>query len=256
MFEIFLLSLVQSLTEFLPVSSSGHLVLLKVFGISHQNLLMDLTLHLGTLVAVLVYFRSDIKKLLLGFWHQGAEQALGFKLILATLPTFFVGFFLINFVENWFHTPKIIALTSIIFGIFLWLSDTLTKKNNPLKKLTYKGAFMIGCFQCLALIPGTSRSGITITAARLLGLNRPDSAKFSMLLSVPTIAAGALLAFLEASHETLSTSALSMGSAVVLSAIFGLIAISFLMKWVQKSSFAVFAIYRLVLGIILLILFV
>ncbi len=255
MFEIFLLSLVQSLTEFLPVSSSGHLVLLKFFGLSHQNLVMDLTLHLGTLFAVLFYFRGDIKNLLFGFWHQGAERDLAFKLIVATIPVCCVGFFLIHFVENWFHTPTTIAITSIVFGILLWLSDALIKKNKSLKKLTFKGAFIIGCFQILALIPGTSRSGITITAARLLGLNRPDSAKFSMLLSVPTIAAGALLAFSEASHETLGTSVLSMGAAVVLSAIFGLIAISFLMKWVQKSSFAIFAIYRLILGAILLLLF-
>lgn len=255
MFEIFLLSLVQSLTEFLPVSSSGHLVLLKFFGLSHQNLVMDLTLHLGTLFAVLFYFRGDIKNLLFGFWHQGAERDLALKLIVATIPVCCVGFFLIHFVENWFYTPTTIAITSIVFGVLLWLSDTLIKKNKSLKKLTFKGVFIIGCFQILALIPGTSRSGITITAARLLGLNRPDSAKFSMLLSVPTITAGALLAFSEASHETLGTSVLSMGAAVVLSAIFGLIAISFLMKWVQKSSFAIFAIYRLILGAILLLLF-
>lgn len=255
MFEIFLLSLVQSLTEFLPVSSSGHLVLLKFFGLSHQNLVMDLTLHLGTLFAVLFYFRGDIKNLLFGFWHQGAERDLALKLIVATIPVCCVGFFLIHFVENWFHTPKIIACTSIIFGIFLWLSDTLTKKNKSLKKLTYKGALMIGCFQSLALIPGTSRSGITITAARLLGINRPDSARFSMLLSVPTIAGGALLAFLGATKAGLTISLFSLSMAIILSAVFGLVAISFLMKWVQKSSFAIFAIYRLILGAILLFLF-
>jgi len=255
MFETILLSFVQSLTEFLPVSSSGHLVLLKAFGISHQTLLMDLTLHLGTLLAVLFYFWKDIRNLLLKSWHVGFEQSLTLKLIVATLPTCLAGFLLIKHVESLFHTPKVIAITSIVFGILLWLSDSLNKRNKPLKKISYKDAFVIGCFQILALVPGTSRSGITITAARFLGINRPDSAKFSMLLSIPTIAAGGLFAFIQAikSPQHLSVLPLLLGGG--LSAIFGLFAISFLMKWVQKASFAIFAIYRLILGGLLLFLF-
>ena len=255
MFEIVLLSFMQSLTEFLPVSSSGHLVLLKAFGLSQQTLFMDVVLHLGTLLAILFYFRRDIKHLLMQSWHRGAEQALTLKLIIATFPICLVGFLLIKHIESLFHTPKIIALTSIVFGLFLWLSDSLRKKNNSLNKLTYKGAFIIGCFQVLSLIPGTSRSGITITAARLLGLNRVDSTKFSMLLSIPTIAASGLFALWQTTKTPFTDPIFPFILGCFLSALFGLFAISFLMKWVKKSSFVLFAIYRLILGILLLILF-
>lgn len=255
---ILLLAFVQSATEFLPVSSSGHLALMDTLGISNQNLLMDIALHVGTLIAVCAFFSKDIIALLTGFWRKGFEQKLGISLIIATLPALIVGFVFENIIETVFRSPVIIAYTSIFYGLLLWITDKFSPKSKNLVQITYLHAFYIGLAQALALIPGTSRSGITMTCARFLGYQRTDSAKFSMLLSIPVIGLGAGYMFIKAFLENeLSTDiGLQIGIGVIAAAIFGLFAVWFLMRWLKTASFAVFAGYRIILGIILLFLFV
>ena len=255
---ILLLAFVQSATEFLPVSSSGHLALMDTLGISNQNLLMDIALHVGTLIAVCAFFSKDIITLLTGFWRKGFEQKLGISLIIATLPALIVGFVFENIIETVFRSPVIIAYTSIFYGLLLWITDKFSPKSKKLVQITYLHAFYIGLAQALALIPGTSRSGITMTCARFLGYQRTDSAKFSMLLSIPVIGLGAGYMFIKAFLENeLSTDiGLQIGIGVISAAIFGLFAVWFLMRWLKTASFAVFAGYRIILGIILLFLFV
>lgn len=255
--DILLLSFVQSATEFLPVSSSGHLVLTEKFGLSNQSLLMDISLHLGTLIAVLAFFHKDILSLLKNFYKKTHERILAIQLIIATIPACIIGFFFNDIVETALRSPIIIAFTSIFYGILLWIADKYSSSKKEFKDITIKEAFIIGCAQALALIPGTSRSGITMTCARFLGINRIDSAKFSMLLSIPVIALGAFyMIFKNATNGVLTPEMISTLSIGIVSAgIFGLIAVWFLMKWLKTASFALFAIYRIILGIILLFIF-
>lgn len=255
--ETILLSFIQSATEFLPVSSSGHLILAEKFGLSDQSLSMDVALHVGTLIAVLAYFWKDVWGLISKIWKPGFERNLCIQLIVATLPALVVGYFLHDIVETVFRSPMLIAGTSIFYGILLWWVDKVSKRDRVLSSLTLKGAFMIGCAQTLALVPGTSRSGITITCARYLGLKRTEAARFSMLLSIPVILLGALYElYRNYSSGTLShllSNELYMG--VFMSAVFGMIAVWFLMRWVKTASFAIFAIYRVILGIVLILYF-
>lgn len=252
-----LLAFVQSATEFLPVSSSGHLILMEKFGISDQSLLMDISLHLGTLFAVVAFFWREIKELIIGFWHKGVEQKLGVELIVATIPAALAGFFFEEIIETLLRSPLIIGVTSIFYGILLWVADYFAPKNKTIREITYKDALIIGLAQSLALIPGTSRSGITMTTARFLGVNRIDSARFSMLMSVPIIGMGGIyMLFKGAAEGSLSGDVMTqlfigVGSA----AIFGLLAVWFLMRWLKTASFAVFAAYRILLGLFLLFFF-
>ncbi|MBQ8251272.1 MAG: undecaprenyl-diphosphate phosphatase [Alphaproteobacteria bacterium] len=255
--DILLLSFVQSATEFLPVSSSGHLILMEKFGFSNQNLLMDISLHLGTLIAVLAFFYKDILNILKNFYKKSQEQKLLFHLIVATIPACILGYFFNDIIETTLRSPIIIAFTSIFYGCLLWAADKFFPSQKSIKDISLKEALIIGCAQALALIPGTSRSGITMTSARFLGLNRVDSAKFSMLLSIPVIALGAFyMLFKSASNGTLTPEIISNLSIGIVSAgIFGLAAVWFLIRWLKTASFALFAIYRIILGIILLCIF-
>ena len=257
-FETLLLSFMQSATEFLPVSSSGHLVLMEKFSVSNQTLLMDISLHVGTLFAVLAFFHKDILALLKKFYVKGtAENKLALQLILATIPACVVGFFLSDIIETVLRSPIVIAYTSIFYGILLYVADKFSPTKKEIKDMSYKDAFFIGCAQALALIPGTSRSGITMTTARFLGVGRVQSAKFSMLMSIPVIALGALYMIFKSFLEGVVTSNMmqEIGFGVTSSAVFGLFAVWFLMRWLKTASFAVFAIYRVVLGICLLFIF-
>lgn len=253
----FWLSVVQSATEFLPVSSSGHLILMEKFGFSNQTLLMDIALHLGTLLAVCAFFAKDIKRLFLGFWHRGTEQKIDFSIIIATIPALIVGYFLNDIIETTLRSPIIIAFNSIFFGILLWAVDFYAPKTKTINQMTYLNALYIGIAQSLALIPGTSRSGITMTCARFLGYTRVESARYSMLMSIPVIALGAIYMFWEGSQEGALTDGTLMQIifGIFFSGIFGLLAVWFLMKWLKNASFGIFAVYRIALGIFLLIYF-
>ncbi|MBO7244136.1 MAG: undecaprenyl-diphosphate phosphatase [Alphaproteobacteria bacterium] len=257
-FDTLLLSFMQSATEFLPVSSSGHLVLMEKFGFSNQSLLMDISLHVGTLFAVIAFFYKDIYALLKGFYRKGSlEQKLVLQLILATIPACVVGFFLSDIVETVLRSPLVIAFTSIFYGILLYVADRFFPVKKDISDMNYKDAFVIGCAQALALVPGTSRSGITMTAARFLGLARVQSAKFSMLMSIPVISLGALYMIYKAFSEGAITPNMiqEISFGIISAGIFGLFAVWFLMRWLRTASFAVFAIYRVLLGICLLFIF-
>ena len=256
-FDTLLLSFIQSATEFLPVSSSGHLVLMEKLGFSNQTLLTDIALHLGTLIAVIAFFHKDILNLLKKFYKKGAEQRLCFQLIVATIPACIFGFFLSDIIETALRSPLVIAFTSIFYGVLLWVADKFSPNKKEIKNISTKEALLIGCAQALALIPGTSRSGITMTTARFLGISRVESAKFSMLLSIPVIFLGACyMIFKEASEGSLTGSIIEQLSVGIFSAgVFGLLAVWFLMRWLKTASFALFAIYRILLGIFLLFVF-
>ncbi len=249
-----ILSVMQSVTEFLPVSSSGHLILLDSFGITNQDLLMDISLHLGTLFAVCAFFYKDILNMLTGFWHKGVQQKIVFSLIIATIPAGLAGFFLNDIIETVLRSPMIIAFTSIFYGILLWVVDKYAPKTKTVEQITYRHAFCIGLAQALALVPGTSRSGITMTCARFLGYKRVESARFSMLMSIPVIALGGIYMLWQGAQEgALSAEMIhQLTIGIASSALFGLLAVWFLMRWLKKASFGIFAVYRVALGFFLL----
>jgi len=261
--HLIILALIQGLTEFLPISSSAHLILpSKLLGWPDQGPLIDVMAHFGSLFAVLLYFRRDVADILHGCIDLlqrklNTNSALALNLIISTPPALLLGFLLAS--QGWddlLRSPLLIAFTTIFFGVLLWLSDVRAKSDKPVQNLTWGGAVILGLAQSLALIPGTSRSGITMTAGRTLGLSREASARFSMLMSLPIIGAGGLYATLKLmSAESTAYSATLMNGLVVagLSFITAYACIALFMKWVGRIGFFPFMIYRLILGFGLLI---
>ena len=254
------LAIVQGLTEFLPVSSSGHLILFAEFtSFEDQGLAVDIALHIGSLLAVMIYFHKDIFKMLKGVFSKyllpnfkNSGNKLAYMIIIASIPALVLGFILRNFGMESLRSARIIGWNILIYGLILFFADKIGKNNKTSDNIGYKVAVLIGVAQCLALIPGTSRSGITITMARFLGVNRSEAAKFSMLLSIPTIlAAGALETYrlwkASATGEVLDTL-----DAIGCSFVASIIVIFAMMKWLKKFSFLPFVIYRVVLGLILI----
>lgn len=265
--HLFILALVQGITEFLPISSSAHLVLVPVLtGWPDQGLLLDVAVHVGTLVAVLVYFHRDTRGLTLAalgsFGVAPARRAVAgtrysalfWALVLATLPVVIVGLGLkLMDLHEAMRSAYVIAFTSIIFGLLLYWADQRMARHKTMNTMTLKPALMIGLAQILALIPGTSRAGITMTAGRALGFNRIDAARFSMLLAIPTILAAGALGAVELIQEGLDgqwRDALIGAGFAFLAA---LVSIHFLMRWLERASMTIFVVYRVVLGIGLLL---
>ena len=247
MFEVIILSIVQGVTEFLPISSSAHLILIsKYFNFNNENLTLDISLHLGSLLAIIFYFRKE----LLNFM---SNKKLFFKIILSSLPVMIFGFFLIklNLIEH-LRNYKVIGWCTIIFGIFLYFCDQQKVKKVINKDFKYSTAAYIGFFQVLSLIPGVSRSGITISGARFFHFKRVDSAKISFLLSIPALSAVSLFGI----QKLITTNNLYISSlnllGIVLSFLFSYITIKFLVKFLQKFSLVSFVFYRIVLGCIIL----
>lgn len=260
---LIILALVQGITEFLPISSSGHLLLVHhYFGDAknwEQHMVLDVAVHVGTLFSVLLYFREDVAAMLkactgmLTRTSDPKSTRLIKHLIIASIPVILAGLALQILKSDWVLLLQVTAWATLIFGIALWVADISGEKSKTLDNMTLKHAILIGLAQALALIPGTSRSGITMTAARFLGYSRTESAHFSLLLAIIAIAgAGTLgaLQLIESGNTALGIDALI---ATLLAFISGWIAIALMMKWLEKSSFAPFAIYRIILGIILLI---
>ncbi|HOO81724.1 MAG TPA: undecaprenyl-diphosphate phosphatase [Alphaproteobacteria bacterium] len=260
---LIILALVQGITEFLPISSSGHLILVhRIFGDieSWENrLVLDVAVHVGTLFSVLIYFRKDVIAMLCGlintlrgnFTHRGAR--LNLHLIIASLPIIIAGLIVQILQPGWLLLLNVIALTTLIFGILLWIADRKPAEGKTLENLNFKDAFLIGCAQTLALIPGTSRSGITMTAARFLGYSRTESAHFSLLLAIIAITGAGTLASLELYQSGDITLGLDALLATILAFIAGWASIVLMMKWLERASFTIFAIYRIILGAVLLI---
>ncbi|NQV45616.1 MAG: undecaprenyl-diphosphate phosphatase [Rhodospirillales bacterium] len=257
--HLMILALVQGITEFLPVSSSAHLVLVPVFtGWQDQGLLLDVAVHVGTLGAVMLYLGSDIWGILTGMvrvmrGRRDPKAILAAYIVLATIPVIIAGYFMNKYYPNGIRSIVVIGWATLGFGIFLAITDWLGMTVRRMNHLCFSDALIIGVFQILALIPGTSRSGITMSAARLLGFERLDTARFSMLLSIPVIAGAGLLKGLElheAGNARLTSDVLVAGG---LSFAFALLAIMVMMAWLRRASFAPFVIYRVILGLALLV---
>ncbi len=257
--QLFVLAIIQGTTEFLPISSSGHLVLVPaVVDWPDQGLLIDVAAHFGTLVAVCLYFRGDLWDLLVGFsraFGGGSDPRarLFVQLAVATLPLIVVGGGL--YALGWLQALRsatVIGWTSVGFGLLLMVSDRIGVTIRRIEHLTVPTAVWIGFAQVLALIPGTSRAGICITAARFLGFERTDAARLSMLLSIPAIAAAAGLGAIEIWRTGQSALGIDALITAAVSFLVALVAIAGLLKWLRRSTYTPFVIYRVVLGGVLL----
>ena len=256
--HILVLAIIQGATEFLPVSSSGHLILVPyATGWADQGLVIDVAAHLGTLVAVLAYFWRDIRVMIIGLWHlifgrMDDGGRLVMFLVTATIPALAVGYLVDRYFSDMLRNPQIVAWALIGFGVMLYLADRIGLTVYQMKHMTLAQALIIGLVQALAFIPGTSRSGITMTAARLLGYERGEAARFSFLLSIPAISAAGLWKGRELINGSdaamLQSAALTLG----FSAVAGFVAIAFLMAWLRRASFTPFVGYRILLGGLLL----
>ena len=249
--QLILLSLVQGLTEFLPVSSSAHLVLLSEFlGEEDQGIIFDVGVHFGTLLAALVYFRSDLKKMIINLGSHkllSEENNLTTNLVIGVIPILLAGFLLRDFVNLHLRNSEVIAYATIIFGIFLYTAQLRKGKEN-LDSVNLKQALIIGLFQCLALIPGTSRSGITITAGLFLGLSATAASRFSFLLAIPTIGAIALAELIRISFIDITDNGTELSIALIISFLVAYISIDMFLKLIDRIGFTPFVIYRLLLG--------
>lgn len=253
--NIAIVSIVQGLTEFLPISSSGHLVLApKILQMPDQGLIMDLAVHIGTLLAVLVYYRRDVWDMALAWlqWKNPKRQAarrLGLYIVLATIPAVVFGFIMHKIIPDGIRDVRVIAATTLFYGVLLGVADRFSPRDKDLSKITLKSALMIGFAQALALIPGTSRSGITMTTARFLGFNRVDAARFSFLLSIPATAGAGLLGVVDVVKAGDAQMGMDMVIAIVMTFLAGMAAMSFMMRWFKNFGMMPFVIYRLLLGV-------
>lgn len=262
--QIVVLALVQGLTEFLPISSSAHLILVPVLtGWSDQGLAFDVVVHLGTLTAVVWYFRKDVVQLSVD-WTQSClnkqtvgESRLAWMVILGTIPVAAAGLLFHDFIDNSLRSPLVIAWATIGFGLLLGVADFRGKNKNSLTEyhLTWKSASIIAFSQVLALIPGTSRSGITMTAGLFTGLTRQGAARFSFLLSIPVILMAGSYKTLKLVQEVNTVDWFSIGLGYVLSAISAYICIHYFLKLLERIGMMPFVFYRVAQGFILLWLF-
>lgn len=261
--QITVLALIQGLTEFLPISSSGHLVLTpQLFGWQDQGLAFDVAVHVGTLAAVLLYFRNDVW-LMTRDWSSSlvtrqptSNSRLAWWVIFATIPAVIFGLFINNGLEEAMRDPLIIAATTIGFGALLWWSDIKGEKVRDEYSLSFKDIMIIGVAQALALIPGTSRSGITITAALMIGLTPKAAARFSFLLSIPVILGAGLIKLKDLLESTIPVQWDAIIGGALLSFISAFIVISLFLKWINQIGMAPFALYRFALGALLIYLFI
>ena len=246
--EIIILSIVQGISEFLPISSSAHLNIIEIiFQFNSNSLMIDVSLHLGSLLAIIFYFRKELLDL-------KNNQKLLSLLIIGSIPIVITGYIvsttgLINLLEN---NLKIIAWTTLIFGIFLYIADKSKFDKKISSDLNFKTILYIGLFQILSLIPGVSRAGITITAARFFKFNRFDSSKISFLLAIPAITGASVLQLKNAIDQNFELDYLILIS-ITLSFLFSYFTVKYFLKYINKFSLNVFVIYRIIISIILFI---
>ncbi len=265
--QVVILSLIQGVTEFLPISSSAHLILpAQLSAWPDQGLAFDVAVHFGTLIAVVAYFRTEIADMLLAAagtpaqlrnrgWRAVVNTNDGdpdirliLQLMLATVPVVVVGFFAKDIIDSTLRSISVIATTTLVFGAALWYADSLPQRQ---RFMTFPAAIFIGLAQCIALIPGTSRSGITITAALLIGLGRTQSARFSFLLAIPTILGAQLLMMVDLSLEQMLSDSSTMLSAAALAGLSAYACIHFFIALVERTGMRPYVYYRIALGLIL-----
>ena len=261
--EIIVLGLLQGLTEFLPISSSAHLILVPIVtGWPDQGLAFDVAVHIGTLLAVVIYFRKDIQQIIKEWTCSLVNRKstpmsrLGWGILFGTIPVGLAGLFVNNVVgTEALRSPQVIGIASIAFGLLLWVTDKLAIHKYETHQMGWKGVLFIGCAQALALIPGTSRSGITITAGLFMGLTRDAAARFSFLLSIPVIVLAGGLKFKELIEvgNHVQWDAIILGT--LISGISAYLCIHYFLKMLDRIGMGPFVLYRVILGIVLLVVF-
>ncbi len=257
------LALLQGITEFLPISSSGHLILLPaVTGWSDHGLVYDVAAHFGTLIAVVYYFRSDLV-ILTKAWYgsiangqKNVQTRTAWGIIWATLPVCIIGLLSRDLISEHLRSPLVIATTTIFFGLLLWLADYAGRRTKSLDSLRIPDVVIIGFAQAMALIPGTSRSGITMSAGLLLGFTRQSAARFSFLLSIPVIALAALYESWHLYQSSVAVDFYGLVLVMVFSAISAFVCIVVFLKFIESAGFTIFVIYRMLLGAILFAIFI
>ena len=261
LFQLILVAVIQGLTEFLPVSSSGHLILLPgLSGIEDQGLAIDVAVHVGTLFAVILFFWSDVKLALAGTGRllrgkvDTAGAFLALCLAIATVPVVIAGLVLhVTGLADAMRSVAVIGWTMLIFGIVLYWADQTGVQERTADRWTLRHAVIMGLWQAVALIPGTSRAGITITGARLLGYGRSDAARLSMLMSIPTIMASGALLGLDVIGQADMALARDAAIAAAFAFVAALLALGVMMRLLRSVSFTPYVIYRVILGVVLLV---
>lgn len=247
MFEIIILSIIQGITEFLPISSSAHLILASEYlSFGKEDLTLDISLHLGSLLAVIIFFKKEI----LNFLHN---KSLFFKIIIGSFPTIISGYLLVklNLIDH-LRSNYIIGITTLLFGLILYFADKSKVNKSINHDFTLKDSIIIGFIQIASLVPGVSRSGVTITGARILKFNRVDSAKISFLLSIPTLITVSMYGILKIIElKNIQITTLNF-TAFILSFFFSFLSLKIFIKFLKKFSMVFFVIYRVVLGIIII----
>ena len=256
--NLMMLSALQGITEFLPVSSSAHLIIFpNITNNTDQGRIFDVAVHTGSLLAVILYLWRDILRMSIGIISLGSKSKKDFKIfyitVIATFPLIICGYYIQNSNFLFLRSLEIIAWSTLIFGLLLYFADKVFLRVKKIDDLNLISGSIIGFFQVLAFLPGTSRSGICITAARFLGFDRETAAKFSLLLSIPAILGATVLEAYDLVKLNDYELNLNLLTATTLSFAFSLASINFMMSWIKKYSFTPFIIYRLLLGIILLL---
>lgn len=258
--QAFFLALLQGVTEFLPISSSAHLILVPfVNGWADQGLAFDVAVHVGTLLAVIAYYRRDVYVMIaawlrsIGGGQASEESRMAWYVILGTVPVGAVGVSMAERVEIVLRSPVVIAIATIVFALVLWWAEKRARENRPL--VNWKDALVVGLFQAIALIPGTSRSGITMTAGLLLGFPRELAARFSFLLSMPVIALAGLVKTYDLIETQDAVQWNMIGVGVAVSAVIAYLTIGWFLRLLQRVGMFPFVVYRLLLGAVLLFLF-
>jgi len=258
--QILVLAIVQGLTEFLPISSSAHLILSPyLFGFADQGFAFDVAVHLGSLLAVMIYFRKEIRTITLSWFGslgpngQADEHSrLGWAIILGTIPVVIAGLMFKGLVETDLRSPLVIAIATIGFGLLLWWADRHAKRQRDMHQLQLKDAVMIGLMQVLALIPGTSRSGITMTTALMLGFTRETASRFSFLLAIPTILMSSVLVIADLVQQAAPVDWVALATGVILSFAAAFATIHLFLRFIERMGMTPFVIYRMLLGAVIL----
>lgn len=260
LFEAIISGFVQGVTEFLPISSSGHLIIIHdFFGLEIESLSFDVAVHIATLGAVIWALREDVLDVLKVVFSKKLFSSLGLKIVVATIPAGIVGFMLSDNTLELLRTTQVVAISLIFWGIILFFADFFVIRRRHLitkiEKISWLRAVIIGLAQAIALIPGTSRSGITMTAGMFTSIDRERAARFSFLLSIPAIMGAGLLSTIDAVESGLDVSIVALVIGCIVAFVSGMFAIKFLLKYLKKGSFFWFCVYRVILGVILLIAF-
>lgn len=256
--QVVILAIVQGLTEFLPISSSGHLVLVPAFfGWADQGLAFDVAVHFGSLIAVLLFFRKDIHALLcggiqvLGGNVRTIESRMALGIALGTIPAALAGLMFVDWIEANLRSPVVIVVTLSGYAVLMIVADRFGRRTRDISSVQIKDALLIGVAQALALVPGTSRSGVTITAAMALGFERQDAARFSFLLAVPVILLATVYSLVGLLNSDTPVAWQQLAIGVVISAIVAYLSIEFFMRFVSRIGLMPFAIYRFALAAVI-----